>query len=241
MPQLSPLVKRATDPHQYDNADISWASQAGLDSPSRQFLWDSLALIPEDIAGKRVLEIGAGAGWFLAELQRYNPASLLGIEPSAKSCALARELYPTITVRESSFADFSSTERFDRIFCLMVITHLPSLAEFFAKTYGLLTTGGRLYVSFTDFDYTRRPRFNYDLTIEDHGSDEYAIMVQRPYGAMAEIIRHPRLMKKEAEHAGFVVVEEREIVPTPDLLARETKYEKFRGVPIAEVMVFEKK
>lgn len=237
---MSDLTKRATDPLQYDNDQISWASEADPSAPGRRFIYDSLIPYCKELQGKDVLDIGAGGGWFMHLAQSHHPRSIYGIEPSHKNCVIAKTWYPDLTIEETNFDQFQPQQQFDLLFGLMMISHIDNVSEFFRKAFHMLRPGGKLFILTGDFDYTRTPRFNYIIDVEERDEEEYAIRITRQQGVMAEIIRRPSRYVREAEHAGFTTLQTQGIPPTPDLLERDPKYKVFQGVPIAQLMIFKK-
>ena len=108
-------------------------------------------------AGAAVLDVGCGAGDFLAAAAQRGcrPA---GIEQSAVAAARARARgFP---VAEEPLADFSRGHRgaFDAVCLFHVLEHLETLRPFLPDLLDCLRPGGSLFVSLPDRDRTfRRP------------------------------------------------------------------------------------
>lgn len=95
--------------------------------------------------GRRVLEVGCGAGWVLEELMRIAPGnSYAGIEPSSDACVAA--LRAGLDVRNGSAEEYGGSERFDVVYSINVIEHTVEPAAFAAALAGLIRPGGEIHV-----------------------------------------------------------------------------------------------
>ncbi len=100
-----------------------------LDQAAEERLARYEQLVPSDGA---VLDVGCGAGLFLAELRKRRPTvRVVGIEPGAAQARFARERFG-IAVHEGVYQDFPDTTRFDLIVAFHVAEHLHDLPGFFA-------------------------------------------------------------------------------------------------------------
>jgi SAM-dependent methyltransferase len=100
------------------------------------------AHVPERAA---VLEIGSGAGQFLAVASERTQWQARGIEPgreSAEACARQRLNVVEATVDTAEFA----TASFDAVVSFHVLEHLPSPARLFERAAQWLKPGGLLWL-----------------------------------------------------------------------------------------------
>jgi len=109
---------------------------------------DLLALKEYIIKGEKILDLGCGNGRF-SEL--VAPEDYLGADPCEALIDLAKEKYPdkSFTLVEALKFPFPD-QRFDKVFCLAVIHHLPSAAYrrlFLAEIRRILKPGGRLVLT----------------------------------------------------------------------------------------------
>lgn len=132
--------------HEGDPAHPYWTTEAGLERKARRMAWlvNDAGLAP----GRRVLEIGCGAGTFTEELAKTG-ATVTAIDLSDALIAQARARVPgdNVTIRAvdaeaTGFADGS----FDAVVGMSILHHLnvgPALAE----AWRVLAPGGALVFS----------------------------------------------------------------------------------------------
>src|SRR5271154_5046379 len=110
-----------------------WSSDYdAFDNPLIAMVDRALALDPEPIAGKRILELGCGTARLASRLLDAGAASYTGVDgsPGMLARARARLTDPRIILVE---ADIQSplpfpNHSFDAIFISLVLEHLPTLA-----------------------------------------------------------------------------------------------------------------
>ena len=95
---------------------------------------------------KKVLDIGAGTGEFLAECKKSN-WRIFGVEPNfnARAIAAEKDIY-----LEEDIAKFEG-EKFDVITLWHVLEHIPNLPEFLEKIEMLLKKDGRLVIAVPNY------------------------------------------------------------------------------------------
>jgi SAM-dependent methyltransferase len=137
----------------YDN-DVFFAgysalprSQRGLEGAPE---WASLrAMLPEDIAGLRVLDLGCGFGWFCRWALDRCALTVTGIDVSRKMLTRAREESdPAIHYVEADL-EHLTIERgsADLVYSSLAFHYLKNLDPLMAEIAGALAPGGRLVFS----------------------------------------------------------------------------------------------
>jgi SAM-dependent methyltransferase len=116
----------------------------------RVYADDFLAFIDQaarDVSGLRVLEIGSGTGYLLAQL-RDRGATVLGIEPGAHGQAGARE--HGVEIVHDFFPSEKVTGLFDLIVLSNVLEHLEDPVEFLRGLPAQLAPDGRVIIGVPD-------------------------------------------------------------------------------------------
>ncbi|MFM8890720.1 MAG: class I SAM-dependent methyltransferase, partial [Planctomycetia bacterium] len=96
------------------------------------------------IAG-RMLEIGAGYGFFARALAAKSGAAVDVVEPSESCRTSMREQGEPGTVY-TSLDEVPARQQYDSIFCFHVMEHLQGCAGFFRTVAALLADHGRLFI-----------------------------------------------------------------------------------------------
>ncbi len=233
------LFEQATDPQQYDLEALYWTEMGAKDSPTRQFFKEYLnqELNP---AGKDILDIGSGTGWLLEELRENRAQSVTGIEPSESNVALAKKVYPQTTTLLSSLEDFKSDKKYDIVTSVMVMVHVADVEAAMKKIASLLKFSGELHILVPPYEYTKTPRFNYEIKVEQLNEDEYVAVITRSIGTIVDVIRKTSVYQKAGARSGLKLKKVIEMKPTKSFLQREPKYEQFKDVAIGEYLVFTK-
>jgi SAM-dependent methyltransferase len=119
--------------------------------------------------GSRVLDVGCGLG-FLTSSLAVDGFDVWGVDPSAKSIALARQSFPALADRfyartlESFEEDAAhSRPRFDAIVANMVLHSVDDLAGFFRAAARLLTPGGFMWAAVPNPDTYLQGRSDIDV------------------------------------------------------------------------------
>jgi 2-polyprenyl-3-methyl-5-hydroxy-6-metoxy-1,4-benzoquinol methylase len=135
----SRLFQRATNPEQYDLEDLPWEKEGTTESPRTFFFWEYLQKYAPEWKEKDVLDIGCGNGWLLNEAVKLGAKSVLGVEPSNRNVALAKNHYPDIEIAQSAFENFDPKgKKFDVATSVMAFSHINNLDLAFDKLHEIL-------------------------------------------------------------------------------------------------------
>ncbi|KKQ29077.1 MAG: hypothetical protein A3H17_04350 [Candidatus Levybacteria bacterium RIFCSPLOWO2_12_FULL_37_14] len=235
------LFRKATDPYQYDNSGVNWREyEAGLESPTRANFWEYLKPLSLAWRGKEVLDIGSGTGWLLELALKQGAKSVLGIEPSKKNVELGKRLYPDVRVLNVTFEEFKVQGRYDIAIALFSLGHIHDIEAAFKKIYLTLKPQSELIAVVPDYDYCRKDRFGYKITVEDVDYDEYIAMVERPETTTVDIIRSTSKYVELANKCEFALVENKPLPPTELLMKKNPRYKKMVGIAMAQLLRFRK-
>ncbi|MEO8527448.1 MAG: class I SAM-dependent methyltransferase [Pseudolysinimonas sp.] len=144
----NPVVARALG-LAYRTAD-AMPSNFDASGIGRVYADDFLAFIDREVgefAGRRLLEIGSGTGYLLAQL-RDRGAAVLGIEPGAHGQDGARE--NGVEIVHDFFPSPQVTGLFDFIVLSNVLEHLEDPVDFLSVLASQLAVGGRIIVGVPD-------------------------------------------------------------------------------------------
>jgi SAM-dependent methyltransferase len=140
-----------------DNFGFQWNRfrQSQLDSfsgqpISRDRFWKATAWEPSQLAGRRVLDAGCGAGRF-AEIALEAGASVVAVDYSAAvdACYANLKHHPNLHVIQADIYAFPFAKgSFDFVYSLGVLQHTPDVSTAFAALPPMLRSGGRLCVDF---------------------------------------------------------------------------------------------
>lgn len=236
MSDAAEWVARACDPAQYDSSNLGWFTEGAEDSPARKLQRYYLAKHLGDLAGKSVLDVGAGTGHLVTLFPKAS--RFVAIEPSKNNVAFAREHYPTLDIELASLADTSVTGLFDVAICTMVFEHMADLESALQKLVSLLQPGGRLVIVASDYDYMHTPRFGYSLADRPIRKGESVLEIGRTYGTLYDITRTNERFVAGAESQQLMLEDIVPMPPTEEFVAASPRYAEFRGKPIMQMFLF---
>jgi SAM-dependent methyltransferase len=138
------------DPNAYDSIGDAYANKLEATPVHTHYARPAtLALIPDQLAGQRVLDAGCGDGWYARQLAERG-AAVTAIDGSEAMLAHARERSPaTIDFRRADlgtslpFADAS----FDLVLSALAIHYVRDYRTLFAEFARVLRPDGRLVIS----------------------------------------------------------------------------------------------
>ncbi|HSX43819.1 MAG TPA: class I SAM-dependent methyltransferase [Candidatus Saccharimonadales bacterium] len=234
------FAELASEPTQYDNGELSWASEGEKQHFTRRMILEAITPYLGDVQGERILDVGSGLGWLCDELTLQG-GKTVGIEPSATNMDAAKKQFPELDFRHTSLEEFDTTEQFDLVTATMVFEHLGDLGKTYEKLGTLLKPGGRLVVLSGDFERFTLPRFDYQIDVQPIQDDEVA--VRTDYGERAgvfyDIIRTPDRFIGEATSHGFELSGHTPYAVPRWVLTEMPRYNVFEGKPLFQVFEFE--
>ncbi|MDB4939808.1 MAG: hypothetical protein JWO40_233 [Candidatus Doudnabacteria bacterium] len=237
----SEILKRATNPKQYDSQDLEWSLEASMESPRTQFLWEYLRGYVTEWKGKRVLDIGSGDGWLLAQALMAGASCAIGVEPSTHNVALSKKLNPDIEVFETSFEEYQIIKNSaDIALGILSFSHIKNLQEVLVKIEDILSVNGELFLIVPDFIHFKKPRRKYKIEFEDLSAEEYVVSITRPSGTIADIVRTNSIYVEAAKKAGLDLVEVIPMLPTEKFMTQYSDLREFEGHPIMQLLRFRK-
>jgi SAM-dependent methyltransferase len=235
------LLDKAIDPHQYDGDNARWSEYgAGLESPTRANFWEYLKPLASAWKGKAILDIGSGTGWLLDLALKLGAKSVLGVDPSKKNYELGLKMFPNIKLNNVVFEKFNSQEKYDIAIALLSLVNICDVKSAFEKTNNLLNPSGELIIIVPDYDYYKKSRFGYKISLETINQEEYVAMVERPEITTVSIVRTSNKYISLAKQSGFTFIEDKPLPPTELLMQRMPRYRGANGVPIARLLRFRK-
>lgn len=112
---------------------------------SQKRIAGALDILPLDLVGKDVLDVGCGYGEILYCLKKKFRCRVIGVEASREAAKYGSELF-SIPIHSVLFEEFSSKKQFDVIWCSHVLEHVSNPSAFLKKIKTLLKPQGYLYI-----------------------------------------------------------------------------------------------
>jgi SAM-dependent methyltransferase len=120
--------------------------------------------------GKKILEIGCAAGFFLSEAKSLG-YDVKGIELSKTESEYARNILK-LEIENASFLDYEDSNKYDVIAAFFVIEHLPDQEKVFDKLFSLLNPGGYVFLGLPSL-YGPTFQTNPEEWFKTHPSDHF--------------------------------------------------------------------
>ena len=196
-------------------------SVQGLDGAPE---WPTLKSMLPDLAGKTVIDLGCGYGWFCRSARELGAAQVTGVDISEKMLARAAELTadPAITYLRRDLEDVKLEDNsLDLVYSSLALHYLPELDTLFRHVQRALKPGGSLVFSMEHPSYTCASRQGW-LT-DDNGErfwgvNQYQQEGQRVSNWLADgVIKYHRTLGTSLNaliHAGLSLREVNEWGPT---------------------------
>ncbi|PLY43899.1 SAM-dependent methyltransferase [Lelliottia sp. F153] len=196
-------------------------SVQGLDGAPE---WPTLKSMLPDLAGKTVIDLGCGYGWFCRSARELGAAQVTGVDISEKMLARAAELTadPAITYQRLDLEDVKLEDNsLDLVYSSLALHYLPELDTLFRHVQRALKPGGSLVFSMEHPIYTCASRQGW-LT-DDNGQrfwgvNQYQQEGQRVSNWLADgVIKYHRTLGTTLNaliHAGLSLREVNEWGPT---------------------------
>jgi SAM-dependent methyltransferase len=134
----------------YDSFAEAYAAAIESDLLHANYVWPAVLDLAGDVAGRRILDVGCGAG-FLFKSLRDRGAEMTGAEPSAKMLELARErLGEDAVLHQAGLGGDDplpvADGAFDDVVACLVLHYLEDWKAPLADLRRVLAPGGRLFV-----------------------------------------------------------------------------------------------
>lgn len=235
------FLERAVNPSQYDFEDVFWEQETGLNSPTRDWFWKYLQKFSSLWKDRDVLDVGCGTGWLAELLDKNGARTVEGFDPSKKSVEIAHKLHPELRILHSDLDSFDAKKQYGLILAVMSFGHIANVERSFQKVYQLLKRGGDFIITVPNYEYFRKPRYDYFVEIKDINEGEYVTQTRRPHwGLIAEIVRKTFVYIDAAEKVGFSLVKEVPMKPTERLAVRAPRYQETRNETLTDLLHFSK-
>ena len=204
--------------------------------------WPTLRAMLPDVAGRRVVDLGCGFGWFCRWAAGAGAASVLGVDLSERMLARAaadtdepRIVYQRQDLDAVELAPMS----FDLAYSSLTVHYLADLADFLAAVHRSLVPGGHLVFSAEHPIYTApsHPAFVTDTATGRTAwpLDQYLLEGPRTTDWLAPgIVKQHRTIGTYVGHlrrAGFVVTDLVEWGPSLEQVAQVPEWAVERERP----------
>ncbi|CAM7689192.1 SAM-dependent methyltransferase [Lelliottia nimipressuralis] len=196
-------------------------SVQGLDGAPE---WPTLKSMLPDLAGKTVIDLGCGYGWFCRSARELGAAQVTGVDISEKMLARAAELTadPAITYQRRDLEDVKLEDNsLDLVYSSLALHYLPELDTLFRHVQRALKPGGSLVFSMEHPIYTCASRQGWlkdDNGQRFWGVNQYQQEGQRVSNWLADgVIKYHRTLGTTLNaliHAGLSLREVNEWGPT---------------------------
>jgi SAM-dependent methyltransferase len=190
-----------------------------------------------ELRGKSVLDIGCGTGHLFVLFAELSARRVVGMEPAARSAAIARRDFPRLEVIEGRLEETQFVSEFDVAVAVMSFEHQPDLSVAFRKVRDLLKPGGTFLLVTADREFHVAPRFDLPLETYEMPDGSAVVATGYPYGTIHDVVRPLDHYESAARATGFTVLRREALFPTRELIEAEPRWAEFEGRPVAQLLV----
>lgn len=201
-------------------------SVEGLDGAPE---WPALRAMLPDLAGRRVVDLGCGMGWFCRWARENGAAAVLGLDLSERMLARAREAGadPAIDYRRADLAALDlPAGAFDLIYSSLALHYIEDAARLMATVHRSLVPGGAFVFSTEHPIYMAPTRPGWAADAEGRRTwpvDRYLVEGPRTTDWLAKgVVKHHRTIGTTLNlliAAGFTITHVEEFRPTEAQIA----------------------
>ena len=228
----------------YDRPDFFTAysglrrSVQGLDGAPE---WPALRAMLPPLAGKRVIDLGCGFGWFCRWAAAQGAAAILGLDLSERMLDRARAESPaSVQYRQADLAALDlPSDAFDIAYSSLAFHYIADIDRLFATVRQTLVPGGALVFSMEHPIYMAPSRPAWTTDSEGRRIwplDRYLVEGPRTTDWLAPgVVKYHRTMGTTLTallNAGFTLTRLAEFCPTPEQIAARPELEQERDRPM---------
>lgn len=103
----------------------------------------ALSHLQKGVAGRSILDVGAGGGGIGRAISHLNPKGMTAVEIDTRAHSSLYEIYDLVVTDLDSLQE----KGFDWIIALDILEHLPNPEEYLGQLRGLLAPGGKILLS----------------------------------------------------------------------------------------------
>jgi ubiquinone/menaquinone biosynthesis C-methylase UbiE len=191
------------------------------------------ALLP-DVTGRSVLDLGCGDGQLCRELAALGAAQVVGVDPSARMLALARERTdsPAVTYRQAFAEDVAVEDAgFDLVVSSLALHYVADLGSLLTRVTGWLRPGGWLVASMEHPMRTADPEHSLEPGLVDHYADEGSRDQSWLVDGVVKYHRRVSTILNAVMAAGLDLRAVAEPTPAPSALAARPDLDRHRRRP----------
>jgi SAM-dependent methyltransferase len=122
--------------------------------------WEHDVAIRDLADSEASLEIGCGAGEFIARARSEKNVEVHGIETNKNAAHKAQDLGLSVEIMELGAAAMRWPGRYDAVYAFQVLEHVPNPKEFLNWSCALLKSGGRLVLGLPNAESFLRYQFD---------------------------------------------------------------------------------